>query len=221
MVRFLIEQGEHMKPRNLISVFKGDAAIEASGLDVDKRFVALKKHEIRNMHSFCSIMAKNGCSIRDLDGFFVSYEIAQIGKELDLLRFGKEYILNVEIKSELKIAKKEQKILKQMRENHYYLEFLGKPLKLYTYVENDGFYLYDIKNDEIQKISSTLVANSMKEQEVDYSVDPDKEFIPSNYLISPFNSTEQFMNSKYFLTSAQQRIKDEIKSELTAHEQVQ
>lgn len=204
-----------MKPRNLISVFQGDAVVESSGLDVDKRFIALKKHEIRNMRSFCAIMASEGCTIGHFDGFFVSYTIAQIGKEIDLLRFGNEYILNIEVKSELKIAQKEQKILKQMRENHYYLKFLGKPIRIYTYVENDGFYQYNDEHDAIVKIKAEAVANCLKEQAVDYTIDPDKEFIPSNYLISPFNSTEQFVAGEYFLTSAQQKIKDEIQSELT------
>lgn len=203
-----------MKPRNLISVFQGDAAVESSGLDVDKRFVALKKHEIRNMRSFCAIMTTEGCTIGSFDGFFVSYTIAQIGKEIDLLRFGNEYILNIEIKSELKIAQKELKILKQMRENYYYLKFLGKPIRIYTYVENDGFYQYDNALDTVIKIAADIVANSLKEQTVDYTIDPDKEFIPSNYLISPFNSTGQFIAGEYFLTSAQQKIKDEIRSEL-------
>lgn len=203
-----------MKPRNLISVFQGDAAIESIGLDINKQFAALKKHEIRNMQSFCSIMADNECLISHFDGFFVSYTIAQIGKELDLLRFGEEFLLNIEIKSELKVAQKEQKILKQMRENHYYLKFLGKSIRIFTYIENDGFYKYDVCNDSVQKISAKEVAQSMKEQTVNYSVDPDKEFIPSNYLISPFNATEHFIYGEYFLTSAQQRIKDEIKQEL-------
>lgn len=39
-----------MKPRNLISVFQGDAAIESIGLDINKQFAALKnmKSEICN-----------------------------------------------------------------------------------------------------------------------------------------------------------------------------
>lgn len=203
-----------MKPRNLISVFQGDAVVEATGMDVDKRFIALKKHEIRNMKSFCAIMASAGCTIGHFDGFFVSYTIAQIGKEIDLLRFGNEYILNIEIKSELKIAQKELKILKQMRENHYYLKFLGKPMRIFTYVENDGFYHYDDVHDSVVKVQAEIVANCMQKQTVDYTIDPDKEFVPSNYLISPFNSTEQFIAGEYFLTSAQQKIKDEIRSEL-------
>lgn len=51
-------------------------------------------------------MADNECLISHFDGFFVSYTIAQIGKELDLLRFGEEFLLNIEIKSELKVAQK-------------------------------------------------------------------------------------------------------------------
>lgn len=203
-----------MKPRNLISVFQGDAVVATTGMDVDKRFIALKKHEIRNMKSFCAIMASAGCTIGHFDGFFVSYTIAQIGKEIDLLRFGNEYILNIEIKSELKIAQKELKILKQMRENHYYLKFLGKPMRIFTYVENDGFYHYDDVHDSVVKVQAEIVANCMQKQTVNYTIDPDKEFVPSNYLISPFNSTEQFIAGEYFLTSAQQKIKDEIRSEL-------
>lgn len=59
-----------------------------------------------------------------------------------------------------------------------------------------------------------MVAKSMMFQTIDYSFDPSKEFIPSNYLVSPFNSTNRFINNEYFLTSAQQRIKDEIITEL-------
>lgn len=203
-----------MRPRNLISVYQGNEAIEASGLTVEKRFNELKKHEIRNMRSFCEIMLSDGCNIGNLDGFFVSYSIAQIGKEFDLLRFGTDFVLNIEIKSELKVAKKESKILNQLQKNHYYLKFLGKPLIMFSYVENDGFYYYDISNNAISKVDSTVAASSIINQHVDYSIDPDKIFIPSNYLISPFNSTDAFINGEYFLTTAQQKIKDEIFEDL-------
>ncbi len=203
-----------MKPNNLISVVQGNATLESLGSGIDKSFKTLKKHEIRNMKSFCDFMSAEGCAIGDFDGFFVGYTIAQIGKEIDLLRFGSEYILNIEIKSELKEANKNQKILDQLRKNYYYLKFLGKPIQLFSYIENDGFYKYDIDSDGIIKVQANVIAQCMKEQTIDYSVDPDKEFIPSNYLISPFNSTDKFIANEYFLTTAQQKIEDEIESEL-------
>lgn len=200
-----------MKPRNLISVFQGDFVIDQSNLDSVKRFKALKSHEIKNMRSFCSEMINSGCDIGHFDGFFVSYNIAQINKEFDMLRFGEDYVLNIELKSELE---SEQKILKQMRLNHYYLKFLDKPLRIFTYVENVGYYEYIIKNDAIKQVKPNEVASCLIDQQVDNSIDPDKKFVPSKYLISPFNSTTAFILSEYFLTNAQQKIKNEIKKEL-------
>ena len=203
-----------MKPKNLISVFQGEEALEASGLNVDRRFISLKKHEIQNVGTFCQIMAYNGCRINDFDGFFVGYTIAQLGKEFDLLRFGKETIINIEIKSELKTDQKEAKILKQLKENHYYLRFLRKPARLFAYVDNDGFYEYNAAENALEKVTPDVVALCLKNQVVDYLMDPDQEFIPSNYLISPFNSTEAFVAGEYFLTNAQQEIKNQWLSEI-------
>lgn len=203
-----------MKPKNLISVLQGSRAIENLSYDVDKKMKILKPHEIENLDSFCRIMKEEGCDIADFDGFFVSYTIAQISKEFDYLRFGTDYILNLEIKDELLDAEKEEKILKQMRKNFYYLKFAEKPICIVTYVENDGFYQYDFENDIVEKIEVGLVAYYLKSQNIDYSVDPDKLFVPSNYLISPFNSTKKFVNGEYFLTDLQQNIKNEINKEL-------
>ena len=38
----------------------------------------------------------------------------------------------------------------------------------------------------------------------------DKLFNPSNYLISPFNSTKKFMEEEYFLTEHQEEIRTNI-----------
>lgn len=203
-----------METKNLISVYQGNLVLENSGINVNKNFKMLKSHEIRNLGCFCMLLKECGCEIKHFDGFYVSYSIEQIGKEFDYLRFGNDFILNIEVKSELKVANKKDKILKQMRINYYYLKFLLKPIKIFTYVENDSFYVYDVKSDSLSEIEAIVVAKSMMSQTIDHSFDPYKEFIPSNYLVSPFNSTNRFINNEYFLTSAQQRIKDEIKSEI-------
>lgn len=205
-----------MKTENLLCTFQGAAAIDQP--TVDKQLKKLKSHEIRTLHSFCVIMHNNGFTYEDFDGYFVSYSIKQIGKEFDLLRFGKDVIINIEIKSEIKKADKLEKIRKQMEINNYYLKFLGKKIVVVTYVENDGFYIYDDQKHSISSIEEGKVAQIIKEHKVDLTIDPDKEFVPSNYLISPFNSTEQFMNGEYFLTTTQQKIKNEIKERLDIKE---
>lgn len=121
-----------METKNLISVYQGNYVLENLGISVNKNFKMLKSHEIRNLGSFCMLLKACGCELKHFDGFYVSYSIEQIGKEFDYLRFGNDFILNIEVKSELKVANKKDKILKQMRINFYYLKFLLKPIKIYT-----------------------------------------------------------------------------------------
>ncbi|MBD5157802.1 MAG: DUF2075 domain-containing protein [Butyrivibrio sp.] len=205
-----------MKPYNLISVIDGSCALEQSGLNANGKFRILKSHEINTLQSFCNAMKNKGCGFRQFDGFFVGYSIEQIGKEFDLLRFGNEYILNIELKSELS-GKVEEKVHKQMAMNYHYLKFLGMPIIIFTYVENDGFYQYDIEDDSITKISADAAAKILIYQTVDYSANPDLLFVPSNYLISPFNSTDKFINNEYFLTPGQRNAKNEILDEMSKH----
>ena len=73
-------------------------------------------------------------------------------------------ILNIELKSELKIANKLEKIRKQMEINHYYLKFLGKPIIVFTYVENDGFFVYDSNANAVSSIAESNVAEIIKEK---------------------------------------------------------
>ena len=47
---------------------------------------------------------------------------------------------------------------------------------------------------------SELIKNLLA-QAVNYSIDSDKLFVPSNYLISPFNNTQRFIRDEYFLNA--------------------
>lgn len=204
-----------MKAKNLITVYQGEAAIANLGYSVDKKYKILKKREIGCLKAFCTIMEECGCEFKDFDNFFVGYSIGQIGKEFDMLRFGTDSIINIELKSELNADVKEEKVLKQMRVNYYYLNFLNREIKIFSFVENDGFYEYDIGSDSMHSVEPKIISDMLINQNVDCSADPNKMFIPSNYLISPFNSTEKFINNEYFLTNGQRQIKDEIKKELS------
>lgn len=211
--RLIVMNGGNMKTRNLTSVYQGDFAIECLG--VSNEIQTLKTHEIRNLNSFCDIMRENGCTISTLDGFYVGYTIKQIAKEFDLLRLGKDFVLNIEIKSELKVANKMTKILKQMQRNYYYLKILNLKIMIFEYVDNDGFYQFQPETYSLKRINPKELADIIRSQVVDYSANPDALFVPSNYLISPFNSTERFINGDYFLTTQQERIKNEINDELS------
>lgn len=196
-----------MKSLNLITTYEGYEALLDLKLEPDG---PLKIHEIRNLHSLCTIMTQENCTIGDLSGFFIGYSIKQIGKEFDLLKFTKDGILNIELKTELLMEGKEEKILKQMRTNHYYLNAITQNITIITYVENDGFYLYDPATSTLSKTEPAKAAEVLKQTKEDHDFDPDQRFIPSAYLISPFKDTEKFMQDQYFLTTAQNAIKKEI-----------
>lgn len=199
-----------MKPKNLLSVYQGAHALEIPSLDADRRFKPLKSHEIDNLRSLCNILSIYGCTVADFDGFFVSYTIDRISKEFDLLRFGTDVIVNIELKAAFERPNKQAKILKQMRANYHYLSFLGRPIQIFTYADSDGFYAYHPENQSLSRTTPTAVAQALLAQQVDCSLDPDAAFVPANYLISPFRDSARFIRGEYFLTTAQQTIKDEF-----------
>lgn len=191
-----------MKAKNLISVLHGHETLYSIGTEESGQHCYLKKHEVETLRSFYDLIKDAGCSVADFDGYHVGYTIKQIGKEFDLLRLGKDYILNIELKQE----QTEEKILAQMQKNYYYLKILGKPINIFTYVKEGKAYKYKEQEDAIQEVEIGELAQCIKGQLLDQEIDPDMIFLPSQYLISPFNSTEKFLNNEYFLTDAQQKI---------------
>lgn len=173
----------------------------------------LKEKELECIKSFISQFDIEDSLACLLDNFFVGYKIPQIGKEFDLLRINDQNIVNIELKSEAE----EEKVLKQLQRNSYYLKFLNKEVLLFTYVqESDTLYmLNDDESNLLTKDFDFLSKELLKDNgEIE---DIDKLFNPSNYLISPFNSTQQFMQKKYFLTEHQEEIKCNILKATESH----
>ncbi|OWP28769.1 ATP-binding protein [Prevotella nigrescens] len=164
----------------------------------------LSANELDCMTSFIELFKPTHDSISLLDNFFVGYIIPQIGKEFDLLRFNKTNVVNIELKSKAS----EEKILKQLKRNRYYLQFLDKEVSLFTYVqETEKLYMLD--KEQLTPVSfDDLYKELIKD--CDEFDDINKLFNPSNYLISPFNSTKKFMEEEYFLTEHQEEIRTNV-----------
>lgn len=168
-----------MKPKNLIS------ALNSSKLEIEDRNLKdgfnLDTHESNTLEAFInelnSICATNSC----YNGYFVSYNIKQISKEFDLLRFGHTSIINIELKSSLDAGIRENKITRQMSQNHYYLKFLNLDVIIYTYIENDGLYYWDIDSCSPIKVDVQHLINNLNSQTVNHIAIPDNLFIPRNY----------------------------------------
>lgn len=174
----------------------------------------IKNYELNGIEAFVDELLKANNNISIVNRYYLGYSIPQIGKEFDLLRFGHNYIDNIEIKTESSI----EKILKQQQKNKYYLSFLDKPLHIYTFISNENkLYKLVIRNngDEIEEITFNELCNILMSQEVVTFNNIDDLFNPSDYLVSPFNSPEKFMSEGYFLTVQQEQIYKEIQTKLS------
>lgn len=146
------------------------------------------------------------------DRFFVGYKIPQISKEFDLLRFGNECAINIELKK----TSTEEKMQKQLIRNKYYLSYIGKQIYGFSFVSDTG-QLFFLNNDEnLEKVDVSFLANLLSNQKNDDTEIIDDLFNPSDYLVSPFNSTNKFIDNKYFLTHQQEDVKNKIIQSINA-----
>ena len=183
-----------MKKINILSLVQ---AYETLGEESYKNFldhygISIKDKEVDDLKSLLTVLYEETEDRGIFDQFYVSYKIPQIGKEFDLLRFGKECVINIELKG----SSTEEKILKQLKRNRYYLGSLEKQLYGFTFVsdENKLYYLND--KDEIEEVDFSNLIELLHKQELENFDDVDALFNPSDYLVSPFNSTDQFINNE-------------------------
>lgn len=173
----------------------------------------IKEYELSGLESLVQQLQSVNEDISVLMHHFLGYSIPQIGKEFDLLRFGTDMIINIEIKTECSL----EKVLKQQLRNYYYLSFLGKELLIYTYL-SDSKKLYKLisgaEGNRLTEVSIRELYQKLCHQQIVCIKDIDNLFNPSDYLVSPFNSTDKFIEDKYFLTIQQENIYKEIISKL-------
>ncbi len=147
-----------------------------------------------------------GACGEDFDNWFVGYSIPQIGKEFDLLRFGADSVIDLEIKRTGTL----QKIERQLRRNSYYISFLKHKRKLLFCYVCASKKIYRWNGDGIEECSLDILIEAIDRQGYCEIPDIDSLFNPADYLVSPFNSTAEFVQRRYFLTKQQEEIKDKI-----------
>lgn len=138
------------------------------------------------------------------EGFFWGYTIPQISKEFDLLRIGDNYIINIELKShDVDYNKKKEQLIK----NQYYLKFINNTIKSFSYIADEK-KLYFLDDGELTEKPIDFLKDCIKNQEYNKIDNLDTIFNPHNYIISPFNNVDKFINDEYFLTNHQEEQKN-------------
>jgi Cdc6-like AAA superfamily ATPase len=168
--------------------------------------IEIKDEEVNDLALLVKILFEQTSNKDIFNHFYIGYLIPQIGKEFDLLRFGKDYIINIELKK----TSTPERIEKQLKRNKYYLGFIGGLVHHFCFQADttELFYLND--DDELKKTDFSYLIKLLEAQKIDNITNIDNLFNPSNYLVSPFNSTEKFIKNEYFLTTQQETIKNEI-----------
>ncbi|MCQ6372752.1 hypothetical protein NPM09_29560, partial [Bacillus cereus] len=119
-----------MQPINLLSLVNaksklGDTIFQSYkssfGIDIDDA-------ELQDINSLVMELHSIRESARIVDGFYVGYRINQISGQFDLLRFGEDNVINIELKSENTGPEMEKQLLR----NKYYLGFKGKKILQFT-----------------------------------------------------------------------------------------
>jgi len=197
-----------VKPINIQSLLQAKDSLKEEGF---KSFLGhygfeIRDAEIEDLILLVKALKNIGCNIGTLDKFHVGYKIPQIGKEFDLLRFSPEYIVNIEIKNN----SPEAKIKKQLIRNKYYLDFIGRRVFAFAYVAESN-ELYFLREDgELEKSKIAHLKDCLEKQVPSDAEVIDELFNPSDYLVSPFNSTKKFLDELYFLTHQQEDVKGQI-----------
>lgn len=197
-----------MKPINLVSLVDASKKLAPPVFDLYKEHfdIKVKQDEIEDLSSLVEELLSFVDMLKIVDGFYVGYKINQINKEFDLLRFGEETIINIELKRK----STGDRMKKQLLSNKYYLGFLGKQVLQFTYVASEEKLYYLNEKEEFEESDIEFLFKQINKQKLIEIEDIQKEFDPCNYLVSPFNSTEAFIENQYFLTEHQDNYKTEI-----------
>lgn len=202
----------YMKYINIISLIQANGSLEDNDFDnlMNLHGIKLRKGEITDLTKLLDRLEHLPSDINIFDTFYVGYKIPQIGKEFDLLRFSENDIINIELKKTCT----EEKAIDQLLRNLYYLNFTGRKVHAFTYVSEHAT-LYQLDNDQkLIKANFSTLKKILKKQNPNQSENIDDLFDPSDYLVSPFNSTNRFLNNEYFLTHQQEEFRTLILNSL-------
>ncbi len=115
--------------------------------------------------------------------------------------------MNIEIKSR---EVEKEKIHKQLMQNRYYLSNVGTEIYSFCFVKGEEKNIWYMCDQSLKECSITevLMALNRINDYVDERIE--EHFRPQEYLISPLNTPEKFIEGKYYLTNQQEEIKKEI-----------
>lgn len=181
------------------------AAFEAQLSEREEPLPSVKEHEADSLVRLVEDLAAHGITRPSLyEGFVFSFRIPQIGTEFDLLKIGADAVVNIELKSE-DVGR--ERIREQLERTRHYLGPLGRTIRTLTYVSDSRQLLELCPGGRLERRSMQELGEALAAAGAPYAGIVEELFKASNYLVSPLNDTDKFLEGRYFLTNHQAQIK--------------
>ena len=151
-----------MKSINTISLVQAYGSLQASEYEAYKKHygIDIKNNEVDDLKQLVIKMYEVLQYVNIFNDFYVGYKIQHISKEFDLLRFGANYILNIELKK----RSTEDKVKKQLLRNKYYLSHINNVVHNFSYVvETNTLYKLSMAN-ELEVVEFDLLTQLLTNQ---------------------------------------------------------
>lgn len=202
-----------MKEINLTSVVEAYRNMPKEVFDKYLKYfwTEIKENEKKDLEIFVTLLEKNINNRKICDKYFFWFKIPNIWKEFDLLRFWENFNINIEFKC---TNIWEERIKEQLIKNKYYLDSLVKETLFFCFISDEKKLIFLDKEGELVKIEIQELIKKLKEQKEIKINNVCDLFNPSDFLISPLNTTDKFLENKYFLTKQQREFKNQILEEI-------
>lgn len=177
--------------------------------------IKIRDEEIGQIRQLVDVFLKKGVENYCFEDWFYSFSIPQIGKEFDLIKIGSDnVIVNIELKSQEVSL---ERIRKQLVQNRHYFSHIANKIYSFTFMNcGDEARIYRFEGDEIRGSDFDELIETVKNVKVAVNEKIETLFRPGNYLISPLNTPEKYLEGKYYLTNLQEIIKEKIISSLAS-----
>lgn len=189
---------------SFLSVFENEELLK-SYLKVN-RLSSISEEELKCCNSFF-MQLKPHLSLKQLFAYLLDQTVEDgFREQFDILRFAKNSILNIELKSQYPQDGLDG-IYDQLDRHKYLLNTLGKDVFAYTFVL-DTNELFKIDQEKLVNIDFREVANNIEEEYIEEN--SLKLIDASTIVISPYSEPDKFIKSRYFLNHNQKEIRNSI-----------
>jgi hypothetical protein len=201
-----------MKAINLTNIYNND---------IENRQTE-KTRELETIHSLVQLAEENDVSKDFFKDFFYGYKIPNLSIEFDLLKVNSQYILNLELKSEMPKGGEDQ-IQEQLIRLSNYLSSINKKKIQYTYVAKTREFYKLNRGKKVIKVEGYRVFRQLnklftKTENVKDNIGV--LFNPDYYLVSPTEKIKEFLKKQYFLTDNQESIKNEVLAKIKEEQKI-